>query len=137
MSIVANSSISERLEMKPTIFIVEDDPAVRESLKLILEMKGYVVEESEDGGSLLSRGRYSDLACVIMDINLPGENGLQILKRLRDRAIGVSVLIMSARSDERLRHEAKALAAAAFLEKPVHPRALLAELSSMRNAAVI
>jgi two-component system response regulator FixJ len=94
--------------MKPTIFIVEDDPAVRESLKLILEMKGCVVEESEDGGSLLSRGRYSDLACVIMDINLPGENGLQILKWLRDRAIGVSVLIMSARSDERLRHEAKA-----------------------------
>jgi two-component system response regulator FixJ len=123
--------------MKPKIFIVEDDPAVRESLKLVLEVNGYAIEESEDGGSLLSRGHYADLLCVIMDINLPGENGLQILKRLRDRAINVSVLIMSARSEDRLRHEAEALAAGAFLEKPVHPRALLAELSSMRNAAVI
>ena len=111
--------------MKPIICIVEDDTAVRESLKLVLEVNGYGVEEFETGHALLTRGDFARLACIVMDVNLPGESGLQTLERLRNQAVTTPVFIVTARADDSVRRESKRLNAAAFFEKPVPARALL------------
>jgi len=111
--------------LKPIICIVEDDTAVRESLKLVLEVNGYSVEEFETGHSLLARGDFARLACIIMDVNLPGESGLQTLERLRNQSVTTPVFIVTARADDSIRRESKRLEAAAFFEKPVPARALL------------
>jgi two-component system response regulator FixJ len=111
--------------LKPIICIVEDDIAVRESLKLVLEVSGYSVEEFETGHELLARGDFAYLACIVMDVNLPGESGLQTLERLRNQSVTTPVFIVTARADDSIRRESKRLNAAAFFEKPVLARALL------------
>jgi two-component system response regulator FixJ len=118
--------------LKPVICIVEDDAAVRESLKLILEISGYFVEEFESGGDLLARGDFARVECIIMDVNLPGESGLRTLERLRDQSIWKPVFIVTGRVDDSFRREAMRLNAAGFFEKPVPVGVLLDAIGAAR-----
>lgn len=119
--------------MKPTICIIEDDAAVRESLRLMLELHGYHVEEFEDGSQFLTRGRFDNVLCIILDLNLPGENGLQILSRLRAQAIATPTFIVTGRADAGVRKEAMRLEALALFEKPLPARELLAAVETIGN----
>ena len=119
--------------MKPTICIIEDDTAVRESLRLMLELHGYDVEEFEDGTRFLARESFDDVLCILLDLNLPGENGLQILSRLRTRAVTTPTFIVTGRADAGVRKEAKRLEALALFEKPLPARELLAAVATIGN----
>jgi two-component system response regulator FixJ len=121
--------------LKPIICIVEDDIAVRESLKLVLEVSGYSVEEFETGRELLARGDFAHLACIVLDVHLPGESGLQTLERLRNQSVTTPVFIVTARANDSIRRESKRLNAAAFFEKPVPARTLLDAISGIQASA--
>ncbi len=121
--------------MKPMIYIVEDDRDVRESLTLLLEVNGYAVAAFGNGLDLLAHGEPTKATCIIMDVNLPGESGLKIFARLRDRSVTTPVLIVTGRADERIRREAQRLNAAAFLEKPIPGHVLLEAIESVRPKA--
>ena len=116
--------------MKHTICIIEDDEAVRESLRLLLELRGFCVEEYDEGSKLLSRPRFDDLHCIILDLNLPGENGLQILSRLRAGGVTTPAFIVTGRADAFLRQEARRLNAIGVFEKPLTGRELLAAIAA-------
>ncbi len=120
--------------MKPTICIIEDDLAVRESQRLMLELHGYCVEEFEDGARFLARGCFDNVLCIILDVNLPGESGLQILSRLRARAIATPTFIVTGRADAGVRREAKRLEVLALFEKPLPARELLAAVEMIGAA---
>lgn len=114
--------------MESPILIVEDDKAVRESLRMLLETYGYAVEEFASGEALLS---YRDLAgggCVILDLVLPGASGLETLERLRARKVGLPVVVISGRVGRGARAAAERLDAAAFFDKPINTDALLSTL---------
>ncbi len=104
--------------MKPRVYVVEDNGSVRAVLAMMLDSCGYQFEGDEDGRKLLDRDTYLDLACIIMDVNLPGESGLQILAKLRQKFVRTPVLIATAQVSENLKREADGLDVTGFLEKP-------------------
>ena len=100
------------------IFIVDDDAATRESLRLLLEVEGFAARDFAAGTPFLEAVRPSDGDCVILDINMPGMSGFEVLEELRQRGDAPPVIIVTAQTDETTRARATAAGAAALLEKP-------------------
>lgn len=123
----------ERAALKPSIVIVEDDAAVREALRTVLELDGYVVSGFESAEELFAAAPPPAGACVILDVNLPGMSGLQALERLRRTAPPVAAIVVSARATEEMRREAARLEARDFLEKPIDIDALLDRLEAIAS----
>ena len=85
----------------PSILIVEDDPAVRDVLKIALEREGMVVEAVGDGETALKRfGTLGALDLVILDITLPGMDGISLCQEFR-RSSDVPIIMLTAREGER------------------------------------
>jgi len=117
--------------VKPLIHIVEDDLAIRESLKLMLETRGYEVEAFADGAALLARSGNGNArcACLILDVNLPGDDGFGVLAKLRAAGFDTPAIFMSGRASPQMRDKAQAAQALAFFAKPVPPADLLAAIA--------
>jgi FixJ family two-component response regulator len=105
------------------IFVIEDDGAVRCSTRLLLETLGYDVTEFASAEALLAAGDIAQADCLVLDQELPGMSGLQLLQLLRARGSLVPVVIVSA-SAWRLRAGIARLGVAAILHKPVAAEAL-------------
>jgi len=108
------------------VYIVDDDEDVRDSLRLLLEMRGYGVDAFCDGPELSRRGDLAACDCMILDVNLPGESGLDILERLRLASVRLPVIVTSGQGTPAIRTKAARLDAAAFLDKPIEGGRLLA-----------
>lgn len=117
--------------MKPKLYIVEDDEAVRISLQTVLEIYGYSVASFAAGEAFMDYVDTDPNAVVILDVNLPGASGLDILRSLRDRGNQMAAIIMSGRADSDMRATAKCLGASAFFEKPIVLDELLAIICSL------
>lgn len=112
-----------------SIMIVDDEPKLRQLLKQYLEQEGFIVEAVEDGESM---DRYlvgHDVDLVILDLMLPGEDGLSIGRRLQKS--NIPIIILSARSDEIDRIVGLEMGADDYLVKPFNPRELLARVRSV------
>jgi FixJ family two-component response regulator len=115
--------------MNPLIHIVEDDVAIRESLKLLLETRGYAVDAFESGEELFARGDLKKCACLILDVNLPGDSGFDVVAKLHRRGVTTPAVFMSGRVNAAMRAQAQQAGAVAFFDKPVPPAELLATLA--------
>jgi FixJ family two-component response regulator len=111
------------------IQIVEDDAAVRDSLELFLESQGYEVEAFSNGRDLLDADS-SQCRCFILDVNLPGGTGFEVLARLRRNGQRAPAIFVSGRVGSESRVHAHLMNAAAFFDKPVPPADLLAAITS-------
>jgi FixJ family two-component response regulator len=69
-------------EVETEIFVVDDDPAVRDALRLVLELEGYRVTAFPEGGSFLAAVRQRQPGCVVLDVHMPGRSGLEVLQEL-------------------------------------------------------
>jgi two-component system, OmpR family, copper resistance phosphate regulon response regulator CusR len=110
------------------ILLIEDEPRIRALLEKGLGAEGFLVDQSGDGEEGLSRaldGRY-DL--VILDLLLPGMDGLQVLRQLSERRPHLPILILSARSDLATKLHGFALGASDYLSKPFSLEELLARV---------
>jgi FixJ family two-component response regulator len=117
----------------PIVHIIDDDAAVRESLEALLTVLGYSVETYGSAEDYLERSEVID-GCVLLDVHMPGMNGLDLLRELTRRRRRSPVLILTASRDERLRDHALELGAVAFLTKPVTQARLLAALREAISA---
>jgi two-component system, LuxR family, response regulator FixJ len=108
------------------IFIVDDDAATRESLRLLLETEGLEARDFAAGRPFLDGTRPVGGDCLILDVNMPGMNGLEVLEELRRRGDALPVIIVTAHADAVTRHRAMAAGAVALLEKPHGADELLA-----------
>lgn len=109
------------------IYVVDDDEAVRDSLRVLLESYGMTVE---DFGSIVEfrRGHVAGRkACMILDLHLPGTSGLDYLAT-RDCPSPLPVIMITARGDAATRERAREMGAQAFLDKPVSDEALIANI---------
>jgi two-component system response regulator FixJ len=113
------------------IFIVDDDDATRDSLRLLLEAEGFEAREFAAGRVFLDGVSPADGDCLILDINMPGMNGFEVLAELRRRGESLPVIVVTARADAATRSRAEAGGAFAVVEKPHRACKLLALL---RNA---
>ena len=110
------------------IFVVDDDDAVRASLRALLETAGYRTARFESGVAFLDSLDSADAspgACVLLDVKMPELDGLEVQRRLNDRGVMLPVVIVTGHGDIAMAVQAMRAGAADFLEKPVSRDRLL------------
>src|ERR1700754_1034314 len=110
--------MSEKPSSRGEIFVVDDDPAVRETLSIVLSAGGYEVICFADGAALLSVARNRLPACILLDVHIPGQSGLDILKELHGEDYPAPIFIMSGQGDIAMAVDAIKNGALDFIEKP-------------------
>ena len=117
------------------ILLVDDDIRLRDLLLRYLESQGFQARGVGDGAQLrqaLDRGHY-DL--IVLDLMLPGEDGLEICRRLRGQGDATPIVMLTAKGDEIDRIVGLEIGADDYLPKPVNPRELLARIRSVLRRA--
>ena len=116
------------------ILVVDDDPALRELLFAYLTDTGFVVDLAQDGPSMRHAIEHTVPDAIVLDLMLPGEDGLMLTRELRaqpDSTASIPVLILSARGEEIDRVVGLEMGADDYLAKPFSPRELLARLRAL------
>lgn len=112
-----------------TVYIVEDDAAVSDSLSALLSAHGYGSIQCESAERLLDVVDFDKRACIVLDLNLPGISGMDLLIRLGDMAAQIPVIILTAHGDVPTAVKAMRAGAVDFVEKPAEVDQLLAAIS--------
>lgn len=102
-----------------TVFIVEDDPSVRDALGLLLGLQGYAVAMFGDAESFLDAHKPDWRGCALIDIRMPGMDGLALQRQLRETGSDMPVIIMTGHGDVDSARDAFRSQAVDFLEKPI------------------
>jgi len=108
-----------------TVFIVEDDPALRDSLGLLLGLNGYRTQSFGCAEDFLHTYQSSWSGCLLLDIRMPGMSGLELQAALLQQSIVLPIIVMTAHGDVPTVRTALKSGAVDFLEKPVAPDSLL------------
>jgi len=114
---------------------VEDEKKIASLLRKGLEAQGFVVEMANNGDDGYAMATTRPYDAMVLDIMLPGRDGLSILRNLRERKISVPVLLLSARSELNERLEGLNLGADDYLPKPFHIEELIARLHAIARRA--
>lgn len=109
----------------PTIYIVEDDPSVRDSLGLLLGIRGHSVALFADAEGLLNAYRPDWYGCLLIDIRMPGMNGLALQQHLLETGCRLPVIVMTGHGDVVSARDAFRAHAVDFLEKPIDQNNLM------------
>ncbi|MBO0750945.1 MAG: response regulator [Bradyrhizobiaceae bacterium] len=103
---------------KSVVLVIDDDPAVRNSLKFALEIEGFAVKLYPTGAAVLAEGDMPASACLVADYNLAGMSGLDLIERLRERHVGFPAILITSHPTAAIRHRA-ASAGVRLIEKPL------------------
>ena len=114
----------------PHIVIVEDDPVTRTKLAGYFEAEGYRVSEADDGQALWKHLERESPDLVLLDINLPGEDGLYLTRQLRAK-LDVGIILVTGRTDDVDRIVGLELGADDYVTKPFNQRELLARVKNL------
>lgn len=107
-----------------TVYIVDDDEAVRDSMRLLLESSGFLARDFARA-DLFLRADSADMGCLLLDLHMPGISGLELLRMIRARGVSRPVIVISGRRDPVLDAEVWAAGASALLSKPFDDQQLL------------
>lgn len=116
------------------VLVVDDDPALRELLRDYLGVSGFAVDTANDGAQMRQRLAAATPDVLVLDIMLPGEDGLSLARELR-RHSNLPILMLSARGEEIDRVVGLEVGADDYLAKPFSPRELLARLRALLRRA--
>jgi two-component system CheB/CheR fusion protein len=122
---VSESRPTEVTAASPVIFIVDDDIQVREALRSTLEEDGRHVEDFEDGEAFLAAYRPGHQGCLLIDANLPGMSGIELLNCLKDAGHDLPAIMITGHSDVPMAVQAMKAGALDLIEKPVRGSELL------------
>jgi RNA polymerase sigma factor (sigma-70 family) len=114
----------------PTVFIVDDDAGVRDSLAMLLELKGFHTQKFPAAEDFLDEYRPDRPGCVVLDLRMPGMSGLEMQSELARRGLRVPVIVVTAHGDVATTRTALKDGAVDFIEKPIDDEALLAAVSA-------
>jgi FixJ family two-component response regulator len=110
--------MSQEASSDGEIFVVDDDPAVRDVLTTLFSRDGFHVTNFADGASLLATTRIRTPICIILDVQIPGQSGLDILKELNAQDYPAPIFIISGQGDIAMAVDAIKNGALDFIEKP-------------------
>ncbi len=113
------------------ILLVEDEPTLQAQLVQLLSEAGYTLETSAEGRDARYRGESEDFDAVVLDLGLPGLDGLSVLRHWRDAQRRMPVLILTARGAWHEKVEGMDAGADDYLAKPFHGEELLARLRAL------
>lgn len=117
----------------PLIIVADDDAAVRSSLKFSLEVEGFAVHTHADGAEFLNDTEVTRARCLVIDQNMPGMNGLDLLVKLRARAVVAPAILITSHPSAILRERA-AKAGVAIVEKPLLGTSLLDRIRDLSSS---
>jgi two-component system KDP operon response regulator KdpE len=110
------------------ILVIDDEPAIRRFLRTSLTAQGYSLLEAEDGETGLAMLQRNAVDVLVLDLGLPGIDGLEVLKRMREGSSSVPVIVLSSRDDERGKVAALDIGADDYVTKPFGMDELLARI---------
>src|SRR3978361_871451 len=126
--------MAEKALSRGEIFVVDDDPAVRDTLSMVLTAGGYEVIFFADGAALLAVGRSRPPSCILLDVNIPGKSGLDILKELHGEDYPAPIFMISGQGDIAMAVTAIKNGALDFIEKPFRGSEIVARLDEAIEA---
>ena len=109
----------------PLVLVVDDDPRLREYVRVNLEMEGYTVREASGAEEALDAIDDQAPELVLLDVVMPGVDGWQMLQRMQERHGSIPVIMFSGKIDEATAGEATRLGAEGFIGKPFDPQQLV------------
>ncbi|MES2351137.1 MAG: response regulator [Pseudomonadota bacterium] len=118
-----------------TVFIVDDDPSVRDALSLLLGVRGYRTAMFASGEAFLQTWQVSWSGCLLIDIRMSGMDGLSLQQELTARGCRIPVIIMSGHGDVSMARAAFKADAVDFLEKPFDDAKLIAAIDEALGRA--
>jgi two-component system, LuxR family, response regulator FixJ len=107
------------------IFVIDDDPAMRDSLDFLLDVNGFAATTYETATEFLNHFVDGSVDCIVSDIRMPGMTGLELVRKLRSNNATCPVILMTGHGDVALAVEAMKAGAADFIEKPFDDEVLL------------
>jgi two-component system, LuxR family, response regulator FixJ len=119
---------------KVLIHVIDDDAAMRDSLAFLLDVNGFQVEVFESSNDFFSKMPVRVPACVVSDIRMPGMNGIELVRKLKNDRVACPVVLITGHGDVALAVEAMKAGAVDFIEKPFDDAVLL---NAIRSALVI
>ncbi len=121
------------MAVKRTILVVEDEKDIRDLLRFHLEQEGYTVREADSGEAALAQVAAERPAMIVLDLMLPGTDGLEVCRRLRtaEATHAVPVIMLTARAAEVDRVLGLELGADDYMTKPFSPRELVARVKAV------
>src|SRR6202035_1741762 len=117
-----------------SVFVVDDDPAVRTTLSTVFERAGYAVTCFAEGAALVAAARSGTPLCIILDVHIPGKSGLDILKQLNAQDYPVPIFMMSGQGDIAMAVNAIKNGALDFIEKPFGGKELISRVEEAIGA---
>jgi FixJ family two-component response regulator len=109
----------------PIVFVVDDDVSVRESLELLIQCEGWRAETFASASEFLSSPRRSAPSCLVLDVSMPGLNGLELQKRIANDRTDMPIIFITGHGDIPMTVEAMKAGAVEFLTKPFTDEVLL------------
>ena len=112
-----------------TVFVIDDDEMVRDSLKALLESRSFNVVDFESANQFLNHADGdANNACLLLDVHMSEMTGLELLRLLRSRGDAIPTILITGRTDPTVQAQAKELGVVALLDKPVAHPALFAAI---------
>jgi two-component system response regulator FixJ len=112
------------------VHVVDDDPAIRDSLSFLLETTDIAARTYDAAAALLARADRLEPGCILTDVRMPEMNGLEMVRRLTEKGVRHPVIVMTGHADVPLAIEAMRAGVKDFIEKPFDDEALLASIRS-------
>ncbi len=115
------------------VIVVDDDAAVRQSLKFALELEGMDVRLYESGCELLAEAELPTNGCLVVDYYMPAMNGVELMDKLRRRFIRLPAILITARATDDMRNRATRSGFTQVIEKPLEDSTLLDSIRGALN----
>lgn len=117
-----------------TVFVVDDDAAVRDSIAELVESVGLKTEGFESGSAFLEAYRPERPGCLVLDVRMVEMSGLELQQRLTDLGAGIPVIMLTGQGDVPMAVQAMKASAVDFLQKPYREQALLDSINAALSA---
>jgi two-component system, OmpR family, alkaline phosphatase synthesis response regulator PhoP len=119
------------MERKRHVLIVDDEPNIVLSLEFLLRQQGYEVSVARDGEAALAAAEERPLDLVVLDVMLPGLDGFEVCRRLRERSASLRILLLTARGRDVERVRGLEEGADAYVTKPFSTRDLMKKVAEL------
>lgn len=127
--------LAKKLKRSPHILIVDDDREIRDLVGRVLERDGFRISRAEDGNVLRKILRDSAIDLIVLDVMLPGQDGLSLCRELRGASIMTPILMLTAKGDDIDRILGLEMGADDYLPKPFNSRELIARIKAILRRA--
>jgi two-component system response regulator FixJ len=113
----------------PTIFVIDDQKAVRDALREMLSIFGFTVQDFPSADDFLAALDVSRLGCIVADVRMPGTDGIELVRELGRRRVRLPVVLISGHADVPMAVAAIKAGAEDFIEKPIDDAQLVAAIN--------